>query len=197
MSLLVIAGSALEKNDGSGVTNQRGRCLRSRQPIMNASEFEILARGLRPRLLRTVRPMLPPDDAEDIVQDTMLKMWSIRNQLGEYRSVEALGTTIARRLALNELRDRHPERYAALEEVVDSTPSPEELMIAHQHGQEVDKVLAALPDAMSTLLKLRHIEGYDNATIAAMLGSSEGAVRTALSRARRRVAEIFARSGLK
>ena len=38
---------------------------------------------------------------------------------------------------------------------------------------------------------LRHIEGYDNARIASLLGTSEGAVRTAVSRARRRVAEAF------
>ena len=45
--------------------------------------------------------------------------------------------------------------------------------------------------SQQTLLRLRHIEGYDNTAIANLLGTSEGAVRTALCRARRRVALIF------
>lgn len=65
-------------------------------------------------------------------------------------------------------------------------------MVRHEAAAEVDRILAALPESQQTLIRLRHVEGYDNASIAAILGSSEGAVRTALSRARRRVAEIFA-----
>lgn len=161
---------------------------------MNAREFEILARGLRPRLLRSVRPMLCEDDAEDVTQDTMLKLWDLRDTLDIYRSVDALAMVIARRLAINLLRDRHPERYEALDSAMASAagPSPEDDVILRQTADYVDRIIAALPDAQATLIRLRHIEGYDNATIAAMLGSSEAAVRTALSRARRRVAEIFA-----
>ena len=64
-------------------------------------------------------------------------------------------------------------------------------MILRQTVDYVDRIIGSLPDSQATLIRLRHIEGYDNATIAAMLGSTEAAVRTALSRARRRVAEIF------
>lgn len=161
---------------------------------MNAREFEILARGLRPRLVRSIRPMLGDDDSEDVAQDTMLKLWDLRDTLDIYRSVDALAMVIARRLAINLLRDRHPERYEALDDATASAanPSPEDDVIMRQTIDYVDRIIATLPDAQATLIRLRHIEGYDNATIAAMLGSSEAAVRTALSRARRRVAEIFA-----
>ena len=43
---------------------------------------------------------------------------------------------------------------------------------------------------------MRHIDGLTNAEIAAIVGSNEGAVRTALSRARMRVAEIFTKHQL-
>lgn len=160
---------------------------------MNAREFEILARGLRPRLVRSVRPMLGEDDSEDVAQDTMLKLWDLRDTLDIYRSVEALAIVIAKRMAINLLRDRNPARYEALADVATAAaPSPEDDVILRQTIDYVDRIIASLPDSQATLIRLRHIEGFDNATIAAMLGSSEQAVRTALSRARRRVAEIFA-----
>ncbi|MBD5215235.1 MAG: sigma-70 family RNA polymerase sigma factor [Bacteroidales bacterium] len=161
--------------------------------MMNVREFEILARGLRPRLVRSIQPLLGEEDAEDVAQDTMLKLWDLRDTLDIYRSVDALAMVIARRLAINCLRDRHPERFETLDgnfaQAVER--SPEDDVILRQTVDYVDRIIGSLPDSQATLIRLRHIEGYDNATIAAMLGSTEAAVRTALSRARRRVAEIF------
>ena len=95
-------------------------------------------------------------------------------------------------MALNVIRARHGT--VAVEEFADTPDdlTPEEIMLRSEIAQKVDKVLASLPESQQTLIRLRHVEGYDNASIASILGSSEGSVRTALSRARRRVAEIFA-----
>lgn len=155
------------------------------------TEFEILARSLRPRLIKTARKYVGDDDAEDVVQDTMLKLWNLRDTLGEYRSVEALAVLVVKRRSLNLLRDKGAVPRAALEECADDVPSGEDILIGRQKAEYVDGILASLPDSMQTLIRLRHIEGYDNAAIAAITGSSEGAVRTALSRARRKVATLF------
>lgn len=93
--------------------------------------------------------------------------------------------------SLNLLRDKGAVPRAALEECADDVPSGEDILIGRQKAEYVDGILASLPDSMQTLIRLRHIEGYDNAAIAAITGSSEGAVRTALSRARRKVATLF------
>lgn len=160
---------------------------------MNAKDFEILARSLRPGLVKAARRIVDNrDEAEDVAQDVMLKLWSMRHELDSYDSVESLGFVMARRMALNVLRARHPSVEV---EVCSESPddvTPEELMVQRETAAKVDFVLASLPESQQTLIRLRHVEGYDNAAIASILGSSEGAVRTALSRARRRVAEIFA-----
>lgn len=159
---------------------------------MTTKEFEILARTLRPRILKTSRQIVgSDDDAEDIVQDTMLKLWELRDDLGEYRSVEALATIVAKRLSLNFIRRQHPSALDEAVQTADSEPTAEEQMILHQRNSYIDSVLSKLPDSQQSLLRMRHIEGYDNAEIARVLGSNEGAVRTALCRARRRVAELF------
>lgn len=159
---------------------------------MTTKEFEILARTLRPRMLKASRQIVGSEaDAEDIAQDTMLKLWELRDDLGEYRSVEAFATIIAKRLSLNHVRRQRPSTLDEVAQTADSEPTAEELMIMHQRNSYIDTVLSKLPDSQQSLLRMRHIEGYDNAEIARVLGANEGAVRTALSRARRRVAELF------
>ena len=150
---------------------------------MTTKEFEILALSLRPRLIAAaVRITGNNDEAEDAVQDTMLRLWSLGDRLDDVRSVDALALTITRRLAINALRRMNPGRHIELSDEVSSTPSAEETLIARQR-RETDTILASLPDRQRILLRMRHVENYDNATIARLLGSSEGAVRTALSRA--------------
>ncbi len=157
---------------------------------MTPTEFEILAGTLRPRLLRQARGIVDADSAEDVVQDTMLRLWSMRTELDGYGSIEALAVVINRRLALSALRRSNAAALDGID-VMTEDLTPEEALIQSQQARYVDQVLSRLPDAQQTLLRLRHIEGYDNAPIAELLGSTEGAVRTALSRARRQVAAIF------
>lgn len=159
---------------------------------MTTTEFEILARSLSPRLRVVASQIVGSEmDADDVVQDTMLKLWSMHDGLDELRSVEAFAVVVTRREALNALRRMHPDRHLTLDENIPGDPSPEDAMIERQRRQIADKVMSQLPDSQQTLLRLRHIEGYDNTAIANLLGTSEGAVRTALCRARRRVAIIF------
>lgn len=165
--------------------------------IMNTSEFETLAATLRPGLLRVAASVLSDasaQEAEDVVQDTLLKLWTMRDALADYRSVEALAVTVARHLALNVLRSSSrtvglspdaAENFRATE------LSAEQRLIAADELRHLDCVLAALPESLRALIELRHVRGMSTADIAAMLGSTEGAVRTALCRARRRVAEVF------
>lgn len=160
---------------------------------MTVREFEILAVRLRPRLLQTALRVLQDEAAaEDVVQDTLLKLWTIRGELEAYTSVEALGCTIAYRLAINALRNER--RGAAPVDLAESIPaddSADSNLARAEQRLYVDRILASLPPAQATLLRLRHIEGYDGRSIAALLGTSEGAVRTALSRARHAVAASF------
>ncbi len=115
----------------------------------------------------------------------------MREKLTEYRSVEALARIIIRRLALNVVRRHHGA--ISLEDAagLSDAESPYTELERNESAAHVDAVLAALPEAQQILIRLRHVEGYDNAAIAAVLGTSEDAVRTALSRARRRVAQIL------
>ena len=56
---------------------------------------------------------------------------------------------------------------------------------------DVDEILSQLPQRQQMLLRMRHVDGLEIDQMARALNSSNGAIRTALSRARRAAFEIF------
>ncbi|MBO4978400.1 MAG: RNA polymerase sigma factor [Muribaculaceae bacterium] len=156
--------------------------------------FETMASRLRGRLVRQAAAITGSDaEGSDIAQDTLLTLWEHRATLHRYRSVDALAYVVCRRLAINALRRRRPQVSLEVFDAgaTESIPSPEDLYISAETAGETHRILSLLPAPQAALVRMRHIDGYDNATIAALTGSTEGAVRTALSRARHRIAEIF------
>ena len=60
---------------------------------------------MRPALLRmAIRYLEDSDEAEDAVQDALLKLWFLRDRLDQYRSVDALAIVITKHLCINRLR---------------------------------------------------------------------------------------------
>ena len=161
---------------------------------MNALEirarFEGEAARLRPILLRIAVSITgSADDADDIAQETLLKLWFLRDRIHEYASIDAPARVIARNLSLNALRDRHTtvpiEECSQLfcDDEQAKAEITEEMMLAINH----------LPDTEQAVLKMKHLEGMETEEIARLIGSSPGAVRSALSRARERIRKLYTR----
>ncbi len=72
---------------------------------MEQKAFEIEIQRIRPHLINEAEQLLKDgEEAEDVVQDTILKLWTMRDRLDEYRSMEGLAVVMVRRLALNQMR---------------------------------------------------------------------------------------------
>lgn len=66
---------------------------------------------MRPALLRmAIRYLEDSDDAEDVVQDVLLKLWFLREKLDEYRSVDALAIVVTKHLCINRMRGARIEK---------------------------------------------------------------------------------------
>ena len=77
---------------------------------MELETFKITVLPLREKLINiSWRMMEDRSDAEDIVQETFLKLWQIREKLDGYNSVEALAVQVAKNLALDKLKQHRPE----------------------------------------------------------------------------------------
>lgn len=159
---------------------------------MHTIEFEHFTTAMRPRLMsRAMAVVKDGCAAEDIVQDSLLKLWTLRDTLDDYNSPEALALTITHRLSLNYLRDGRVGVEICDDVMSSQSPSPEDSMIEAESDITAERLLAMLPDAQSALIRMRHEDGMSNADIAKVLGMTDGAVRTALSRARSRIADIY------
>ena len=71
---------------------------------MTQEEFMEEARRVRPQLLLVARRYLSDDDAEDVVQDALLRLWQM---VGEVRRpMDALASVLTRNLCISQLRQQ-------------------------------------------------------------------------------------------
>ena len=132
------------------------------------------------------------DEAEDIAQDVMLRLWQMHDELERYRSIEALAALMARHLLINHQRRRKSE---ALNEakIVSITTSPHEQLEMKEDDQWLTKRLEQLPTTQRTLLYMRQVERRTHEEIAQLLGIETTSVSTLLARARRTLLEEIKR----
>lgn len=155
-------------------------------------ELEKVIVGMRRRLMDEARRFLRnQDEAEDTVQDVVLKLWTMRDRLGDYRSVEALAVVITRHLCLSRKRDYGKcLDLQALKETTDSG-SPEQLLIGRETERRLLELIDSLPDRQQAILRMKHVDGMETDEIAALTGMTADSVRQNLSRARRNIMKRF------
>ena len=160
---------------------------------MERKEFESRITRMRPQLLQlAIRYLNNGDDAEDVVQDTLLKLWFLRDRLEDYRSVESLASVITRHLAISCIRSRRAG-VVDIDELYDvkGDESTEMKIIREESLKEIFDAISALPDLQQSILRMKHVEGFEVEEIAAITGSNPRAVRVNLSRARKRIKQQF------
>ena len=160
---------------------------------MEQTQFKKEILPLRERLvLYAERLLVNKSDAEDIVQEVFLKLWSMRHDLGNYDSVEALSVTMTKNLCLNRLKVNHREQEDLNGFVfIDKNRSPDEQLEQKDSLAQVMRIIDHLPDLQQTILRMKHIEGLEIDEIVALTGSAPEAIRMNLSRARKKVKELF------
>lgn len=148
---------------------------------------------LRERLILYAERLLEnKGDAEDIIQDVFLKLWHMRDKLDEYVSVYALSVTMTKRLCLNRLKINQREQEDLNEFIlIDENLSPDIQLEQKDNVAQVMRIIDQLPDLQQATLRMKHVDGLEIDEIAALTGSSPESIRMNLSRARKKVKEIF------
>ena len=128
------------------------------------------------------------DEAEDIAQDVMLRLWQMHDELERYKSVEAIVALMSRHLLRNHQR-RKPVEELSEAVTVSLTVSPHEELETKENEQWLTARLEQLPTTQRTLLYLRQVERRSHDEIATLLGIEPTSVSTLLARARRTLLE--------
>lgn len=148
---------------------------------MTTEQFSQEAGRMRPMLLNVARQMLDDDNAEDVVQDALLKLWQIRDEVD---NLPGMARVIVRHRCLDILR-RQPQTVS----LTGTDAVDEENDIKDERIERMMSLVATLPTMQQTVLRLRHMQGMEMRDIANIIGASEVAVRQSLSRARRAIFE--------
>ena len=160
---------------------------------MDRIAFEQQARSWRKKALgASLSNGAGRDEAEDIAQDVMLRLWQMHDELERYDSVEALATLMAKHLLRNRQRRRKTE---TLDEtiVVSLSTSPHEQLEMKEDDEWLSRKLQQLPTTQRSLLYMRQVERRSHEEIARLLGIEITSVSTLLSRARRTLLEEIKR----
>lgn len=150
---------------------------------------------LKDKLYRlALRMTLNPQEAEDIVQDTLIKIWNRRDTLGEIQSLEAFSMIICRNISLDHLKSRENQN-ASLEGLVidrpDQSLTPLEQTQQNDNIERIKRIMDSLPEKQRTCMQLRDFEGKTYKDIAEILSMTEEQVKINIFRARKTVKEKF------
>lgn len=129
------------------------------------------------------------EEAEDIVQDTMLRVWNRREEWNVWETVEGFCLTICRNLAIDrsqKMDARHVELTPEVTELPDLA-APDKLMERDERLGLLHRLIAELPEKQRTILQLRDVEGKSYKEIAGILQLTEEVVKVNLFRARQRI----------
>lgn len=158
---------------------------------MKSINFRYDLLPLKDKLFRlALRITLDTAEAEDVTQDTLIRVWEKRDELHDLKSLEAYVLTVGRNLAL----DRSQKREAAnlsLDETEADAPDnalrADERMEHEERLRRVHEIFNRLPEQQRTAMQLRDIEGKAYKEVAEIMGITEENVKVTLFRARKAV----------
>lgn len=141
-----------------------------------------------------LRITLDSAEAEDIVQETLIKVWNRRDTWDTIDNIEAFCFTICRNLALDSVK-KMSHHNVSIEDTQTDRPdthnTPSEQAIANDQLQIVRHIVDALPEKQRSCIQLRDFEGKSYKDIAAILGITEDQVKVNIFRGRKTIKERF------
>lgn len=142
---------------------------------------------LKDKIFRlALRITLSRAEAEDIVQDVLIKVWNRRDDLAEVDSIEAYSLTVCRNLSLDRLQRKENDNVnlddAPLTEADDAPPDLQ--MIRNERIDNIKRLIERLPIPQRAAMQLRDMEGKTYKEISAITGQTEEQVKVNIFRAR-------------
>lgn len=162
---------------------------------MNFEMFEDRVLPVKNKLFRFAFRLLgSSEEAKDIVQEVLIRVWNGRDQLASIDNMEAWCMRITRNLSLDKIRARQRKATDSIEEHFDiqqEARTPYEATENSENMQRISQLIASLPEKQRQVMHLRDIEGYSYNEICEILELDMNQVKVNLFRARNAVREKF------
>ena len=160
---------------------------------MSQERFKAEILPIRERLFHIAQRILVEEqEAEDAVQEVLLKLWRTRDSLDNYESPAAYATTVTKNHCLDRLKVMN--RQDSLDEAYYERAGNDNpyLQLERKNTTEIlQKIIENLPPLQQAIIRMKDMEDYEVEEIAQITGTNVDAVRVNLSRARKKVREEY------
>jgi len=160
-----------------------------------------LVRRYKDRLLNFVyRYLNSYEQAEDVVQDTLMKLYTSAHMYREIAKFSTWIFTIAANLAKSELRRLKRRRVISIHsmgfddkeyEIPSETYDPEKETTSAYGEKQIQQAIDTLPDQFKTVILLREVQQLSYEEISRILGVSIGTVKSRINRGRLRLQKLL------
>ena len=161
---------------------------------MSLEAFKTRVLPVKNKLYRFAYRLLGDDsEAQDVVQEVLIKVWDRREQMDELENMEAWCMRITRNLSYDKLKSRTRRRTETLDKGYDiSSPaenSPDRRTEQKDMMRMIRKFMNDLPEKQRHVMQLRDVEGYSYKEISEILDMDLSQVKVNLFRARKKIRE--------
>lgn len=136
-------------------------------------------------MLRQARKYIDDtDDAEDVVQETLAKLWQMHDRIDSTEKMEHLASVIVKNTSLNAIRKApllSPEGDIGR---MASSDSPQQQLEYKETRERLQQAISKLPDKQRAVMRMRNVEQLSYTEIAQVLGTTESSVRAMICKAR-------------
>ncbi|MBK5194891.1 MAG: sigma-70 family RNA polymerase sigma factor [Proteiniphilum sp.] len=165
---------------------------------MSTDTFHSIILPLKEKLFRLAYGIVRDRaEAEDILQDLLLKLWSRKDEWAGIGNLEAYCFRAIKNMSLDRLASLAirktilPQREEQCYFVDNHSPHQE--LIRKEQRSMIDQCIGALPETQRLVFRLREVEEMSYRQIAVTLDISEELVKVSLFRARKRMKELLSR----
>ena len=132
-------------------------------------------------------------EAEDAVQDTMIRVWNKREEWTQFGSIEAYCLTVAKNLAIDRSQKKEAQNVELTPEMEEESEisGPYDQLVNNERMSIIHRLINELPEKQRLIMQLRDIEGESYKEIAKILNLTEEQVKVNLFRARQKVKQRY------
>ena len=132
-------------------------------------------------------------EAEDVVQDTMIRVWNKREEWTQFGSIEAYCLTVAKNLAIDRSQKKEAQNVELTPEMEEESDisGPYDQLVNNERMSIIHRLINELPEKQRLIMQLRDIEGESYKEIAKILNLTEEQVKVNLFRARQKVKQRY------
>jgi RNA polymerase sigma factor (sigma-70 family) len=165
---------------------------------MTQQEFEHIVPRLRPRLKDIGRQFFGNEEmAEDIAQETLMRLWMLRERIAPQTDIEPLAVRMAKNLCVSEWRKQKVRQENSLQEALTDHKDIQRDVELKEEVARLKRAVSQLKPAEQRLFRMRHEAEMDIQQISVATGIGVRSVSAMLSTAKRKLLEILnAKGGL-